>query len=96
MAGTDAAVLARSDPIGKRQQGLNMFRSLMIYLAPVVPVIARDAREYLNEETWQWQDAATPLLDVQLPKFKPLLTRVDVDDVQRMVDQSRDSMPMQD
>ena len=77
-------------------QGLNMFRSLMIYLAPVVPLIARDTREYLNEKTWQWQDAATPLLGVQLPKFKPLLTRVDAEDVQRMVDQSRDSMPVQD
>ncbi len=77
-------------------QGLNMFRSLMIYLAPVIPVIAHDTREYLNEKTWQWQSAATPLLGVQLPKFKPLLTRVDAEDVQRMVDQSRDSMPVQD
>ena len=77
-------------------QGLNMFRSLMIYLSPVVPLIARDTREYLNEKTWQWQDAATPLLGVQLPKFKPLLTRVDAEDVRRMVDQSRDSMPVQD
>jgi len=77
-------------------QGLNMFRSLMIYLAPVIPVIAHDTREYLNEKTWQWQSAATPLLGMQLPKFKPLLTRVDAEDVQRMVDQSRDSMPVQD
>ncbi len=77
-------------------QGLNMFRSLMIYLSPVVPSIANDAREYLNEDTWQWQDAAAPLLGVQLPEFKPLLTRVDAELVQRMVDQSRDSTPMQD
>jgi len=77
-------------------QGLNMFRSLMIYLSPVVPVIARDARTYLNEDTWRWQDAATPLLGVQLPTFKPLLTRVDPGRVQRMVDQSRDSTPRQD
>jgi methionyl-tRNA synthetase len=73
-----------------------MFRSLMIYLSPVVPVIARDARTYLNEDTWHWQDAVTPLLGVQLPTFKPLLTRVDPERVQRMVDQSRDSTPMQD
>lgn len=77
-------------------QGLNMFRSLMIYLSPVVPRIAQDAREYLNEESWQWQDSAAPLLGVQLPEFKPLLTRVDADNVQRMVDQSRNSMPVQD
>ena len=77
-------------------QGLNMFRSLMIYLAPVVPAIAEDARAYLNEETWQWQDAAMPLLGATLPKFKPLLTRVEADQIQRLVDQSRGSIPVQD
>ena len=77
-------------------QGLNMFRSLMIYLAPVVPAIAEDARAYLNEETWQWQDAAMPLLGATLPKFKPLLTRVEPDQIQRLVDQSRGSIPVQD
>ena len=77
-------------------QGLNMFRSLMIYLAPVVPAIAVDARAYLKEETWQWQDAAVPLLDATLPKFKPLLTRVEADQIQRLVDQSRGSIPVQD
>ena len=53
-------------------QGLNMFRSLMIYLSPAVPRIAQDAREYLNEESWQWQDSAAPLLGGQWPEFKPL------------------------
>jgi methionyl-tRNA synthetase len=77
-------------------QGLNMFRSLMIYLAPVVPAIAEDARAYLKEETWQWQDAAVPLLDATLPKFKPLLTRVEADQIQRLVDQSRGSIPVHD
>ena len=77
-------------------QGLNMFRSLMIYLAPVVPAIAEDARAYLNEETWRWQDAAMPLLGATLPKFKPLLTRVEPDQIQRLVDQSRGSIPVQD
>ena len=77
-------------------QGLNMFRSLMIYLAPVVPAIAEDARAYLKEETWQWQDAAMPLLGATLPKFKPLLTRVEADQIQRLVDQSRGSIPVQD
>jgi methionyl-tRNA synthetase len=77
-------------------QGLNMFRSLMIYLSPVVPNVAADARAYLNEESWHWNDAATPLLSVTLPKFKPLLTRVETEQVQRIVEQSRESTNVPD
>jgi methionyl-tRNA synthetase len=75
-------------------QGINMFRSLMIYLSPVIPVVANDARAFLNEDDWQWQDASSPLLDKNLPKFKPLLTRVDADQVQRIVEQSKESTPV--
>jgi len=75
-------------------QGLNMFRSLMIYLAPVIPAVAEAARQYLNEEEWGWSDAGSPLLGKALPKFQPLLTRVEPDQVQRMVEQSRETAPM--
>ena len=75
-------------------QGINMFRSLMVYLSPVIPGVARDAQAFLNEESWQWQDASSPLLDVTLPKFKPLLTRVEADQVQRVVEQSKESTPV--
>ncbi|MBU2675653.1 MAG: methionine--tRNA ligase [Gammaproteobacteria bacterium] len=71
-------------------QGLNMFRSLMIYLSPVIPDVAADARQYLSEDRWNWHDATSPLLNATLPKFTPLLTRVEPDSVQRMVDQSRE------
>jgi methionyl-tRNA synthetase len=72
-------------------QGLNMFRSLMIYLSPVIPVVADGAREFLNENEWHWDDAAKPLLDTTISKFKPLLTRVEHEQVQRMVEQSQET-----
>jgi methionyl-tRNA synthetase len=72
-------------------QGLNMFRSLMIYLSPVIPKVAADAREFLNEDSWHWRDASAPLLGATLSKFKPLLTRVEPDQVQRIIDESRES-----
>ena len=75
-------------------QGINMFRSLMVYLSPVIPVVARDAQAFLNEESWQWLDASSPLLGVSLPRFKPLLTRVEADQVQRVVEQSKESTPV--
>jgi methionyl-tRNA synthetase len=72
-------------------QGLNMFRSLMIYLSPVIPCVASDARVFLNEDQWHWSDASTPLLGASLLKFRPLLTRVEPEQVQRIVEQSQES-----
>ena len=73
-------------------QGLNMFRSLMIYLSPVVPAVAADARAFLDEEQWHWNDAGSPLLGSVIGKFKPLLTRVEPEQVNAMVEQSRQSL----
>ena len=75
-------------------QGINMFRSLMVYLSPVIPGVASGARAFLNEDKWHWQDASSPLLGATLSKFKPLLTRVEGDQVARMVEQSKESTPV--
>ncbi len=72
-------------------QGINMFRSLMIYLAPVLPDLAEKAREFLGEEQWHWRDASAPLLGTSINKFKPLLTRIEPDKVANMVEQSKGS-----
>jgi methionyl-tRNA synthetase len=72
-------------------QGLNMFRSLMIYLAPVIPALAEGARSFLDEDEWHWADASTPLLDATINKFTPLLKRIEPEQVQRMVEQSRET-----
>ncbi len=77
-------------------QGINMFRSLMVYLAPVIPGVAESARAFLNESSWHWKDAGAPLLGSSINKFKPLLTRVDPKQVERMVEQSKESTPVAD
>ena len=74
-------------------QGLNLFRSLMIYLSPVLPVLAGKARDFLGDDEWRWQDASTPRLGDSIKPFKPLMTRIDPDKVANMVEQSRDSTP---
>ena len=71
-------------------QGLNMFRSLIIYLSPVNPMIAKKSKEFFNEKNWQWSDASTPLLNKELAKFSPLLTRVDHKQVNSLIDKSND------
>ena len=72
-------------------QGLNMFRSLMVYLTPVIPGVAEDARRFLGEQEWHWADASTPLLDATINKFTPLLKRVEPEQVQHMIEQSKET-----
>jgi methionyl-tRNA synthetase len=72
-------------------QGINMFRSLMIYLTPVIPGVSEEARTFLAEDSWDWSAASSPLLDKEISQFKPLLTRVEPDQVSNMVEQSKQS-----
>lgn len=71
-------------------QGLNLFRALAIYLAPVLPAVAASARDLFREESWTWQSAATPLLDHTVSRYQPLLKRVDSRQVEKMIAQSRE------
>ncbi len=73
-------------------QGLNAFRSLMIYLAPVLPELALKSRRFLGEESWCWDDAGTPLLGCRIARFEALLTRIDPKRVAAMVEQSKESL----
>ena len=80
-----------ADVQGVCTQGINLFRSLMIYLTPVIPSVADGARSFLGEDDWCWDNASTPLLAVTISKFKPLLTRIEPDQVSNMVEQSKQS-----
>ena len=69
--------------------GINLFRTLMVYLKPVVPGLAERAEEFLDADPLVWSDAGTPLLDHRLRKFRSLLERVPPKEVQAMVNDSR-------
>jgi methionyl-tRNA synthetase len=58
-------------------QGLNLFRVLMIYLQPVLPRMAGEARRFLRESEWSWESASTPLLGTSILPYEPLATRLD-------------------
>ena len=69
-------------------QGLNLFRALAIYLAPVIPRVAEDAAALFREDPWLWESAAAPLLDREIAEYKPLLTRIDQRQIEQMIEQS--------
>ncbi len=73
-------------------QGLNLFRVLMTYLKPVLPATAEAAEAFLAAGALDWAAIGTPLLGHRVEKFRPLMTRVDPDAVQKMVEASKESL----
>jgi methionyl-tRNA synthetase len=69
-------------------QGLNLFRVLMTYLAPVLPRVAAQAAQFLQSRPVTWAGRATPLLGSMIATYEPLLVRVDPGAVSRMVEAS--------
>lgn len=66
-------------------EGVNLFRVLMTFLAPVLPRIAEDAARFLGVPLDRWDAVATPLLGVALNEFQPLATRLDRKSVAALV-----------
>ncbi len=71
---------------------LNIFHKLMIYLAPILPVMTDSAREFLNVETLDFSTLDTLLLGHQINAFTPLMSRVEKDKVAAMVEESKPSL----
>ena len=72
--------------------GLNAFRSLCIYLKPVLPNLVNEAQTFLNTGELVWNDLQSPLLDHKINKFKPLMTRIENDSIERMIEESKESL----
>jgi methionyl-tRNA synthetase len=58
-------------------QGVNLFRALMSYLAPVLPHMAEAAARFLGTGFDSWSAIATPLLGEPIAHYQPLATRLD-------------------
>ncbi len=69
--------------------GINAFRSLCIYLKPVLPELVSQAEAFLNVEALNWKDLEQPLLNHQINKFKPLMTRIEKDSIDAMIEASK-------
>ncbi len=89
-------VLAKDD--SKQQEtldvcsmGINLFRVLIHYLAPVLPQMAKEVEAFLNCEL-RWDNYQQPLLNHAIQPFKALMQRVDPVKVQAMVDASKDNL----
>ena len=86
--------LAKED--GKMQEvheitslAINLFRVLMTYLKPVLPEMAEKSESFLNVDSLNWNDMKSPLLGHQINKFKPLMTRIEDEQIEAMIESSK-------
>jgi len=70
---------------------LNLFRQIAIYLAPVLPRLADKAGSLLNDPIGpgDWEKAKTPLVGTPVAKFQHMMKRIDIKDVNNMIDESK-------
>lgn len=70
--------------------GIHLFRVLMVYLAPIVPDMAEQARQFLKLDTLDWASRTQRMHGHAIEKFKPLMTRVESDRIEAMLADSRE------
>lgn len=68
--------------------GINLFAALMTYLKPVLPAMAHEAEAFLGV-TLQWQTPPQYLHGQTIKAFKPLMQRVEAQQVQAMIEASK-------
>ena len=71
---------------------INIFRQLMVYLAPVLPELTANAKEFLNIDDLSFASRNEWLLGHKINKFKPLMQRIEEKDVAAMVEDSKASL----
>lgn len=71
--------------------GLNLFRQIAVYLAAVLPKLAAQTGELLNAPIHTWDDSQTPLTGTLVSPFQHMLKRVDPQQVEKMIEDSKDS-----
>ena len=67
---------------------LNLYRQLVVYLAPVLPELARQSGELLGDPVSNWDQSASPLVGTSVGVFKHLMQRVDPKKVRAMISAS--------
>ena len=72
--------------------GINLFRVILNYLAPVLPEVAKQGAEFLNIKDQSWDAINAPLLNHKINKFKPLMQRVEPEQIERVIEDSKQNL----
>jgi methionyl-tRNA synthetase len=71
---------------------INLFRVLVTYLKPVLPVMAEQAEAFLNIDELDWHNLKHPLTKHKINKFKPLMSRIEDVQINQVIENSKQSM----
>jgi len=72
--------------------GINLFRIILNYLAPVLPEVAKQGAAFLNIEDQSWDAIQTPLRSHKINKFKPLMQRVEPEQIEKVIEDSKQNL----
>ena len=72
---------------------INLFRLLALYLKPITPTLVERIEAYLNTGALSWE-TTHPLLNHALNPFKPLLSRLDKEIIQKMTEPNETNTPL--
>ena len=70
---------------------INAARILTIYLKPVLPLYARKVERILNIKPLSFSDVEKPLEDHQINEFERLVDRIDLKQVDKMIEETKDN-----
>src|SRR3990167_5295739 len=71
---------------------INLFKTLIIYLQPVLPALAKSVSEFLNTPVFTWQDSHLPLLNHTINVYQPLMTRIEEEQIIAMQNDANEEL----
>ncbi|MDR1492204.1 MAG: methionine--tRNA ligase [Planctomycetaceae bacterium] len=71
--------------------GLNLFRQLTIYLAPVLPTLAKQTEELLHDTFTHWDNSSQPLVGTPVAPFTHMMTRVSKEGIKAIIECSKET-----
>jgi methionyl-tRNA synthetase len=69
---------------------LNLFRQIMVFLAPVLPSLAEKAGTLVGGPIRDWDESLRPLEGLPVRRFEPMLRRVEQEQLAAMIEASRE------
>ncbi|MCB1647154.1 MAG: methionine--tRNA ligase [Pseudomonadales bacterium] len=69
--------------------GINMFRTIVTYLKPVLPELAARAASFLNEDDLDWNSLEAPLAAHAINKFKPMMNRIEPKVIEALLESAK-------
>jgi methionyl-tRNA synthetase len=64
---------------------LNLFRQLVVYLSPVLPMLQKQTSELLNKPIERWDETKQPLVGTRVSTFVHMLKRVEPAQVEALI-----------